>query len=84
MNRGTTPPASPAKQKAPVSSWGVEEVCAALKELDLSQDYSPLFRQQRNKGTSFLSMEESHLEKLGIQIMGDRLDIMHKIKQLKD
>lgn len=94
-NRSSTPPVSPAKKRLPgklltpffnvetVSSWGVDEVCALLHELDLSQDYTTVFKQQRIKGNAFLSLEESHLEKLGIQIMGDRLDILNKIKELK-
>ncbi|XP_008317584.1 deoxynucleoside triphosphate triphosphohydrolase SAMHD1 [Cynoglossus semilaevis] len=61
--------------------WGVEETCEFLRKEGL-RDWEDTFRAQNITGAILRSLEETHLEKIGVKRLGDRLLILHSVKKL--
>ncbi|XP_060912848.1 deoxynucleoside triphosphate triphosphohydrolase SAMHD1 [Labrus mixtus] len=61
--------------------WGVEETCRYLRRENLGA-CEATFRAQKITGVGLRYLEDSHLEKIGIESLGDRLRIIHSLRKL--
>ncbi|XP_070766298.1 deoxynucleoside triphosphate triphosphohydrolase SAMHD1-like [Enoplosus armatus] len=61
--------------------WGVEETCLYLRREGL-EEWEDIFRAQKISGVGLRYLRDADLEKIGIQYLGDRLQILHSISKL--
>lgn len=61
--------------------WGVEETCQYLRR-EGHGDWEQKFREQKITGVGLRYLKEADLEKMGIERLGDRLQIIHSLRKL--
>lgn len=61
--------------------WGVEETCQYLRREGLGE-WEDTFREQKITGVGLRYLKDADLEKIGIQYLGDRLQILHSLRKL--
>ncbi|KAM4562221.1 deoxynucleoside triphosphate triphosphohydrolase SAMHD1 [Odontesthes bonariensis] len=61
--------------------WGVEETCQYLRRQGLGQ-WEDAFRAQKVTGVGLRYLKDAELEKIGIECLGDRLQILHSLRKL--
>uniref|UniRef100_A0A7N8XA68 Deoxynucleoside triphosphate triphosphohydrolase SAMHD1 n=1 Tax=Mastacembelus armatus TaxID=205130 RepID=A0A7N8XA68_9TELE len=61
--------------------WGVEETCRYLRGEGLSK-WEDIFRAQKITGVGLRYLKDPDLERIGVQRLGDRLQILHSLKKL--
>ncbi|KAI3357660.1 hypothetical protein L3Q82_016068 [Scortum barcoo] len=61
--------------------WGVEETCRYLRREGL-QEWEDKFRAQKITGVSLRYLTDAHLEKIGVECLGDQLQILHHLRKL--
>nr|XP_029132376.1 deoxynucleoside triphosphate triphosphohydrolase SAMHD1-like [Labrus bergylta] len=68
-------------QDSDYMQWGVEETCRYLRREDLGE-FEDTFRAQKITGVGLRYLNDSDLEKIGIESLGDRLRIIHSLRKL--
>ncbi|XP_029012663.1 deoxynucleoside triphosphate triphosphohydrolase SAMHD1 [Betta splendens] len=63
------------------ASWGVEGTCAYLRREGLEQ-WEDAFRDHGIKGSGLRYLGDAELEKMGVKLLGDRLQILHSFRRL--
>nr|XP_020444915.1 deoxynucleoside triphosphate triphosphohydrolase SAMHD1-like [Monopterus albus] len=63
------------------SQWGVEETCQYLQREGLGA-WEDIFRAQRITGVGLRYLEDVDLEKIGIECLGDRKQILYSLRKL--
>ncbi|KAF7659906.1 hypothetical protein LDENG_00291200 [Lucifuga dentata] len=61
--------------------WGVEETCRYLRR-EGHGDWEEKFREQKITGVGLRYLGEAELEKMGIEYLGVRLQILHSLRKL--
>ncbi|XP_018526907.1 deoxynucleoside triphosphate triphosphohydrolase SAMHD1-like [Lates calcarifer] len=61
--------------------WGVEETCQYLRREGLGA-WENKFRAQKITGVGLRYLGDAELEKIGIEYLGDRLQILHSLRKL--
>ncbi|GLD46196.1 deoxynucleoside triphosphate triphosphohydrolase SAMHD1-like protein, partial [Lates japonicus] len=61
--------------------WGVEETCQYLRREGLGA-WENKFRAQKITGVGLRCLEDARLKKIGIEYLGDRLQILHSLRKL--
>ncbi|XP_053172853.1 deoxynucleoside triphosphate triphosphohydrolase SAMHD1 [Scomber japonicus] len=61
--------------------WGVEGTCQYLRREGL-EEWEDIFREQKITGVGLRYLNDAELEKIGIQCLGDRLQILHSLGKL--
>lgn len=66
---------------ADYARWGVEETCFYLRSEGLKK-WENIFRSENVTGVGLRYMTEADLQTIGIESLGDRLQILHSIRKL--
>ncbi|XP_040009322.1 deoxynucleoside triphosphate triphosphohydrolase SAMHD1 isoform X2 [Xiphias gladius] len=69
------------QQDSDYARWGVEETCQYLRREGLEK-WENKFRAQKITGVGLRYLKDSDLEKIGIEYLGDRLQILHSLSKL--
>jgi len=69
-------------KKKGVQEWSVEQVCEWLKRIGM-EEYEGVFRSNKIRGYSLLELTQDLLEKMGITAVGDLIEILKEIEELK-
>jgi hypothetical protein len=73
-------------KKTSISSWSVDTVCQWIRRLGSvyeEKKYDSMFRKFNIDGEALLKIEKNDLKEMGINLMGDRINLMTEIKKLK-
>ncbi|XP_029995215.1 deoxynucleoside triphosphate triphosphohydrolase SAMHD1 [Sphaeramia orbicularis] len=62
--------------------WGVEETCQYLRRETLEK-WEDIFRAEKITGIGLRYLQDAHLKEIGVECLGDRLEIMHKLRKLR-
>ncbi|XP_070695451.1 deoxynucleoside triphosphate triphosphohydrolase SAMHD1 isoform X2 [Pempheris klunzingeri] len=61
--------------------WGVEETCRYLRKAGLG-NWEDKFREQKITGVGLRYLTDADLEKIGVEYLGARLEILHCVRKL--
>ncbi|XP_068997212.1 deoxynucleoside triphosphate triphosphohydrolase SAMHD1-like isoform X1 [Embiotoca jacksoni] len=61
--------------------WGVEETCQYLRRAGLGK-WEHKFKAHNIKGVALQYLQDDNLEKIGVECLGDRLEILHSLREL--
>ncbi|XP_012731943.2 deoxynucleoside triphosphate triphosphohydrolase SAMHD1 [Fundulus heteroclitus] len=61
--------------------WGVGETCQYLRREGLEK-WEDIFRAEKITGEGLRYLTDENLEKIGIKCLGDRLQILHRVRKL--
>ncbi|XP_075957530.1 deoxynucleoside triphosphate triphosphohydrolase SAMHD1 isoform X2 [Anarhichas minor] len=71
----------PRLQESDYMRWGVEQTCRYLRAEGLG-NWEDTFRAQKITGVGLLYLRDADLEKMGLQCLGDRLQVQHSLRKL--
>lgn len=62
--------------------WGVEETCQYLRRERLEK-WEDIFKAQKITGIGLRYLQDADLKEIGVECLGDRLEIMHNLRKLR-